>query len=95
MKASLLSSRQITCRLSYPAGAQALYLLDFQLEGLQELKELLKQRYSDVKVREFNCLSASYLITVEQVTILQADAADENSIKAICKHAVDENGRLE
>jgi len=59
-------------------GAKALYLLDLQKDGLQELKALIKRRYPDVKV-----------------TILEADAADETAIKALCQHAVEEEGHLD
>jgi NAD(P)-dependent dehydrogenase (short-subunit alcohol dehydrogenase family) len=77
-------------------GAKHLYLLDFVPENLPNLKSTIEKQYPDVKA----CLTTALMNTADlqphrQVTTIQADAADEAAISAVCQRALKEEGRLD
>lgn len=77
-----------------PVGAQQLYLMDLSGENLPNLKSTIEERYPDVTVRtqtfSWRCAHTSL-----QVTVIQADAADDKAISDVCHRALREQGRLD
>ena len=68
--------------------------MDFDGSNLPELKSTLEVKYRDVKVQLVSFpgfARANY----KQVTVIEADAADEAAISAVCKQALQEEGRLD
>lgn len=76
-------------------GARHLYLLDFSPENLPDLKSTIERSYPDVKVRCDVESLLRQLIRSVQVTTIQADAADDTAVAAVCKQAIDEEGQLD
>jgi hypothetical protein len=70
--------------------------MDFSGENLPNLKSTIEERYPDVTVRVV--LVPSYpivVLTTSQVTVIQADAADDKAILDVCSQALREEGRLD
>lgn len=78
-------------------GAQHLYLIDFSRENLPNLKSTIEERYPDVTVRMrlFVPFYHTVVLTISQVTIIQADAADDKAISDVCQQAIRGEGRLD
>ena len=77
------------------AGATHLYLLDFSPENLPELESTIGSSYPDVKVVVQHYSVLDDWTYISQVTVIQADAADEIAIADVCKRALQDEGRLD
>ena len=71
--------------------------MDFSGENLPNLKSTIEERYPDVTVRMPLFVPSYHIVvlTTSQVTIIQADAADDKAISDVCNQALREEGRLD
>ncbi|KAG6903011.1 hypothetical protein C0995_007444 [Termitomyces sp. Mi166 len=77
-------------------GAKHLYLMDFDPTNLPELKETIEKLYPDVQVGGLLCIHLlTHSLFKSQVTVIQADAANEAVISGVCNQALREEGRLD
>lgn len=76
-------------------GAEHLYLIDFSPDNLPNLKSTIENLYSDVKVSTVIPSRALNLRYLQQVTVIEADAADDEAIAGVCQQAVNEEGKLD
>ena len=83
--------------LIYLPGARHLYLADYDPTNLPELKATIQKTYPDVKVGLFTSphVTRSRSTVPTQVTVQQADAADEDAVAGLCKKALHDEGRLD
>ena len=93
----LLPTQWESSTVDISVGAQHLYLIDFSGENLPNLKSTIEEHYPDVTVRMQLFVSSYHavVLTISQVTIIQADAADDKAISDVCQQAIREEGRLD